>query len=81
MDEPKIVLPNPPRSTYCWLHSDRLCSGDCEAFDPFAAQDEQGKRTACRLVNSLESLGKAFVTMARSGKKMPGSELNPPKVT
>lgn len=69
----------PQRKTYCWLHIERLCGGDCEAFDAFAAQDEQGKRTACRLVNSLESMGKSFVSMARAGKQLPGANLTPPK--
>lgn len=78
-EQSKIVEPVPPRNTYCWLHSERLCGGDCEAFDPISAQDEQGKRTACRLVNAVESLGKAFVTIARYQKATPGANLTPPR--
>jgi len=85
MDETKIEQPYPPRGNiFCWLHPERTCGGDCEAFDPDGAGDEKGKRTACRLINGIEGLGKAALVIASKmpkaeQKPMPGTDLRPPR--
>jgi hypothetical protein len=60
----EVVVPH--RNTWCWLHTERLCNGSCEAFDPQGARDQTGTRTGCRLVNGLQSAGKALVTIAKT---------------
>lgn len=85
MQGPKIEQPYPPRGdVFCWLHPDRTCTGDCEAFDPTALEDEQNKRTGCRLINGVEVMGKAMVVIAKKMPKpkqepMPGADLRPPR--
>ena len=81
----------PPRQAYCWKDKDRVCTGECEAFDPFGAEDESGGLSACKLVNAAHVVGKATLLAARAyqeARKDPyaaiekpmGSDIPPPKV-
>lgn len=74
-DEFNEVQP-PTRKTWCWINKERLCGGDCEAFDPKNAGDLKGVMCACRILNSMRGIGAALTTIART----PGSPLKPPGV-
>jgi hypothetical protein len=67
---------------YCWAEGNRLCCGDCQAFNP-ATNTSTGDLTFCRIVNSLDILSKSMVTIAkaiRSSSRIPGSMAPPPEV-
>ena len=73
---------NPPRGdTRCFINKDRVCGGDCEAFDIDGANAE--KESACKVVNSAHRCSMALITIARimqSFQQMPGADIRPPGV-
>ena len=75
MDVPEDVL-------FCWKDPERVCSGDCTAFDPSGADPEKVTRSTCVLVNAARQLASALVALARnvSAPSSNGSDRPPPEV-
>lgn len=59
--------------TTCWKDGSRICTGDCEAFDPQYATDETGRFTACRIINMGLVAASALSNLARFASSKPGS--------
>jgi hypothetical protein len=79
MNIPEIE--SPPRNTRCWVDKNRVCGGDCEAYDVNGVDNEQ--ESACKLVNCFWRASVSWVSMARaaiSAVKIPGSDIKPPQV-
>lgn len=72
-----------PRKTYCWVNNERVCGGDCEAFDSAGAADMTGERTGCRLVNSLGLISRGALALGKwitEKRTVPGANVAPPRV-
>lgn len=81
MQVPEIGEQPPRGDTRCFINKERVCGGDCEAFDIDGANVE--KESACKLINSVHRCSMALITIARiaqSSQKMPGSDTKPPGV-
>jgi hypothetical protein len=59
METPEDIL-------FCWRDPERVCSGDCTAFDPAGADPGLPTRSTCVLVNAARQASSALVTLARS---------------
>lgn len=72
----------PPQGTvYCFLNRERVCGGECEAFDPAEADREHD--TACRVINALHRASVSLITMARiyqTSQPISGANIRPPGV-
>ena len=72
----------PPRGdTRCFANKDRVCGGDCEAFDPTGVNQES--ESACKIVNSLHRGSMSLITIARimqAAQPMSGANVKPPGV-
>lgn len=67
--------------TRCFVNKDRVCGGDCEAFDPVGAAQEN--ESACKIVNSLHRGSLSLITIARiyqSSQPISGANTRPPGV-
>jgi hypothetical protein len=66
---------------YCWLNPNRVCGGDCVAFDIVGATNKD--RTRCILVNASKQSAVGVVNIAR-GMRSPaapsGADVPPPRV-
>ncbi len=69
---------------YCWLscnpNGDRVCGGDCVAFDPQGVG--RVDRTQCIIVNAMKQGAVALFNLAGAAKppSAPGTHVPPPGV-
>lgn len=78
---PDMEEEGPPNSTYCFLNRERVCGGDCEAFDPAGLSGDHDR--ACLIINALHRTSMGLITIARiyqSAQLMSGSDVKPPGV-
>lgn len=67
---------------YCLLNADRVCGGDCVAFDPEGGVE---MRTGCLIVNALVSQAAILSSIrkildSRKHEPIPGVKVPPPDV-
>jgi hypothetical protein len=76
---PDSIGEGPPNSTYCFLNRERVCGGDCEAFDPAGGDHDR----TCLLINAMHRASMSLITIARvyqSSQPMSGADVRPPGV-
>ena len=75
----------PDNKAYCFLDRQRVCNGDCVAFDPNGARDDSGRLTSCLLLNDVAGIRAAGITIggyfkAQAKKDIPNQNVAPPKL-
>jgi len=81
--KPDMVEP-PDDVLFCWRDPERVCSGECPAFDPRGA-DPANTQSTCILVNAAKQSSAALVNYVRMEQshrvtQAPGTDMAPPGV-